>query len=274
MPEHTGIAIIDTNCFKYLRTPHEQRRVTASLATADFELRPTAINALEAMQNPNQDQRTTVLGVLDALAAGKPLLPWPRELLQRATDAIRNGCHDFLGPIGGLRLRTDRITTKSCAAALAWSHTLEKTFSEYHDAARKSIQALIRTKPEEAPWDTAPTFLDAFWTTPSQRDTLLQSCWKSLGNAGQAPIDKMIAHPVWRMFLDLEGVAVFERVIVHEQPRPAHHWDLRQLLYLTLRPRRILVTDDKPLFRAATAVLDGRYTQAQVLMWDHFRSSL
>lgn len=274
MPEHTGIAIIDTNCFKYLQAPDEQRRVTASLATADFELLPTAINALEAIQNLNQDTRTTVLGVLDALAPGKPLLPWPRDLLQGATDAISGGCHDFLPPIGGLRLRRERITTASCIEAQEWSRKNEETFSKYHDAARRSIQALIRTKPEQAPWDSVPIFLDEFWTTPSQQDTLLQSCWELFGNEGQAPIEEMIAHPVWRMFLDIEGVSVFERVIEHEQPKPAHFWDLRQLLYLTLRPRRILVTDDKPLFRAATAVLDGRHTQAQVLTWDNFRRCL
>lgn len=62
MPEYTGIAIIDTNCFKYLQAPDEQRRVTASLATADFELLPTAINALEAMQNLNQETRRRFSG--------------------------------------------------------------------------------------------------------------------------------------------------------------------------------------------------------------------
>lgn len=272
MPRCTGIAIIDTNCLKFLESPEERRLVTASLATADFDLWPTAINAVEAAKNENQYVRDRVLTVLDALAEGKGLLPLPKQLLQGATDAIRDGYDFFSGPIDLLRLK-DRtsLTPEFCAAAQAWSNSLEERFNSMHDAARPKVQALIKAKPEQAPWTIASTFLDQFWTTTSQQDTLLQGFWESFGHSGQAPIEKMIAHPVWRMFLDLEGVAVFERAIEHEQPKRVDCADLLQMLYLTLRPRRILVTAESPLFRAAKAVLDGRYSQAQVLTWKDFR---
>lgn len=272
MPRRTGIAIIDTNCLKFLESPEERRLVTASLATADFDLWPTAINAVEAAKTKNLDVRGRVLRVLDALAEGKGRLPLPKQLLQRATDAIRDGYDGFPGPIDLLRLK-DRtsLTPKFCAAAQDWSDTLEQRFNASHDTARPRVQALIKAKPDQAPWATASTFLDQFWTTASQQDTLLQEFWQSFGHTGQAPIDKMLEHPVWRMFLDLEGVAVFERAIEHEQPKRVDCADLLQLLYLTLRPRSVLVTADGPLFRAATAVLDGRYSQAQVLTWDEFR---
>lgn len=272
MPRCTGIAIIDTNCLKFLESPEERRLVTASLATADFDLWPTAINAVEAAKNKNEHVRDRVLTVLDALAEGKGLLPLPKQLLQTATTAIRDGEDVFSGPIDLLRLK-DRtsLTPEFYAAAQTWGDTLEERFNAPLDTARRYLQALIRAKPEQAPWATASTFLDQFWTTASQQDTLLQGFWESFGHTEQAPIEEMVSHPIWRMFLDLQGVAVFERAIVHEQPKRVDCADLLQLLYLTLRPRRVLVTAEGPLFRAAKAVLDGRYSQAQVLTWEDFR---
>lgn len=272
MPRCTGIAIIDTNCLKFLESPEERRLVTASLATADFDLWPTAINAVEAAKSKNQYVRDRVLTVLDALAEGKGLLPLPKQLLQRATDAIRDGYDAFSGPMDLLRLK-DRtsLSPEFCAAAQNWSDTLEEQFNAPLNTVRSQVQALIRAKPEQAPWATASTFLDQFWTTASQQDTLLQGFWESFGHTGQAPIEKMVPDPMWRMFLDLQGVAVFERAIEHEQPKRVDCADLLQLLYLTLRPRRILVTAEGPLFRAAKAVLDDRYSQAQILTWDEFR---
>ena len=127
MPRCTGIAIIDTNCLKYLELSEERLLVTASLATADFDLWPTAINAVEAAKNNNLDVRDRVLRVLDALAEGRGLLPLPKQLLQRATDAIRDGYDGFSGPIELLRLK-DRasLTPEFCAAAQDWSDTLEE----------------------------------------------------------------------------------------------------------------------------------------------------
>jgi hypothetical protein len=275
MPPPTGIVIVDTNCLKFLESPTERRCVGDSLATADFDVCPTVINAVEAAKNPNLAVRERILAVVDALAGGRGLLPLPQELLRRATEAVRDGHIGFSRPLTSLRLK-DRaaLTATSCTALQDWSDSLEKRFNALHDSVRPKVQALIKAKPDQARWGAAAAFLEQCWTTPGQQDTLLQGFWEDFGHAGPAPIEKLVAHPTWRKFLDLEGVAVFERVIVHEQPKRVHHADLLQLLYLTLCPRGILVSEDAPLLRAARAIVDGRYSQIQALTWGELRRCL
>jgi hypothetical protein len=226
----------------------------------------------EVLSYRNPQNQGRLLRVLAALSEGRGLLPFPQQLLQRVTDPIKDGYYGSGVHAESLRLKD--LTPQGCSEAEKWTNTLKKQFKEMHDTARPKVQAFIRANPEQAPWDSAQAFLDQFWTTARQQDTLLQGFWQDFGHTGQAPIEKMIAHPLWRLFLDLEGVAVFERAIVLAQPPQVHLADLLQLLYLALSPRGILVTTDRSLFRAAAAVLHGRYPQAQVLMWDEFQRCL
>ena len=69
----------------------------------------------------------------------------------------------------------------------------------------------------------------------------------------------------WRLLLDAEGVGVYERAIAHKQPKFVHRLDLIQLVYLGLAPRRMIVTADRPLLRAANEILTLRYPNARAI---------
>jgi len=69
----------------------------------------------------------------------------------------------------------------------------------------------------------------------------------------------------WRLLLDIEGLAVYERTVARKQPKRVHRFDLIQLIYLAGGTERIMVTAEKPLIRAGNLILGTRYSNARMV---------
>jgi hypothetical protein len=267
--------LLDTDCLKYLEDEGERVLISRSLQAADFELWPTGINAIEAAQNMNPDVRRRGLSVVAALAGGRGLLPLPEQLLLRAAQALVNGEAGWHTGISGLEeilADPEHVQEEVRAAFQAFMEELEAGFDEMHDRARPQLQNYFKVKGLRDPWTGIPEFLEQQWMRVSQLDDLMDGLWSRLGLPGAAPHEHLLSNPVWRLFFELEGVAVFERAIVTEQPKRVHRADLWQVLCSAGARKRLLVTNDQGLRRAASAVLVGRYPMSRVMDWASFRA--
>lgn len=144
---------------------------------------------------------------------------------------------------------------------------LEKRLDEAHEKTRPLVRKVLKEAGEG--WDSLPQFLDEVWTRPEFQDDHIRHLWQMFGLPGEAPIQKLMDSPPWRLMLDARGVAAYERDAVLEQPKRVHHADLLQLVYAS-GYKRIAVTDEEPLYRAASGVLVGRYPQSRVMKWAEF----
>lgn len=274
MKPASGIILIDTDCLKYLEDRTERRLVSSSAAVADFEVWPSGINVLEAGQNKSPAIRHRALQVVAALAEGRGLLPLPEQLLYRSGRAIVDGEPGFFTGTSGLEEVLDdpgNVQEGVRAAFQQFMDELESGFDKLHDQARPLLQRFLRERSLLNVWSTVTEFLDHQWMRLAQLDTLIDGLWARLGLPGSAPRDKLLASPVWRLFFELEGVAIFERSMVNEQPRRVHHADLLQVLCSAGASKRVIVTNDQGLRRAASAVLVGRYPLSRVMSWAEFR---
>lgn len=275
MSQHSGIAVVDTNCLHHLTDAAQRDRVRSSLAMADFEIYPSVINAIEAAQAP-ASRRDGLLRVVAALAEGKGLLPQIHELLKRSGAALVAGDGGFWSGSSGLEamLLEGPVTDEQAAALRRFTSETESRFAAMHHMARPQVMKLVKGRIGSDALVHAPTFLDRVWMTQAQQGDLLSHLWEHLGLSGSAPVEVLLAHPLWRAWLELEGVAVFERAVSLEQPKQVHQNDLRLASNLGLARRKLLITDDKPLQRVASSVFVGRYPQSRVLSWAEFEKTL
>jgi hypothetical protein len=95
--------------------------------------------------------------------------------------------------------------------------------------------------------------------------------WKALRLPGDPPLKQLLENETWKLLIDAEGLAVYERAVIKEQPKRVHRMDLLQLVYLGGSHSRVLATADEPFLRAATQILRGRYPNVRVL---HIRDLL
>lgn len=114
-------------------------------------------------------------------------------------------------------------------------------------------------------FESAHSFLDTEWQTGETRRIFAEVTWGALGLPGEVPMAALERNESWRLLLDAEGVGVYERAIAHKQPKFVHRLDLIQLVYLGLAPRRMIVTADRPLLRAANEILTLRYPNARAI---------
>ncbi len=141
---------------------------------------------------------------------------------------------------------------------------MEENFNEMHEEARRRVQQAMREGEIARPSDAAE-FLNAVWNKQDMLEHFTEAMWRALGMDGQAPVAALLRIPIWRIFLDTEGYAVYVRGVVRDRPRRVHRLDLLQLIYAGVRDRRIVVSADEPLLEAAHAILVGRYPQSRVL---------
>ena len=277
-PRHSGIVIVDSNCLHRLIDVAVRERVRSSLAMADFEIFPSMINAVEAGQASSPSLRRDLLSVVAALAEGKGLLPQLNDLLKRSGTALAAGETAFWSGLSGLEeaLLDDpaAVTDEQVEELTRFTRATEARFNAMHDLARPQVQRLVKGKVGTDALSDARAFLDQVWMTVPQQGDLLSSLWAHLGLTGAAPVEVLLAHPFWRAWLELEGIAVFERAISLEQPKRVDQNDLLLAANLGLAGRRLLITDDKPLQRAASLVFVGRYPQSRVLSWEEFERTL
>ena len=103
------------------------------------------------------------------------------------------------------------------------------------------------------------------WVGSDLRRDYAAVTWSALKLPGDAPVEALERNEAWRLLLDAEGIALYERAVARKQPKRVQRMDLLQLIYLAGARRRILATSDAGLLRAGAAILPGRYLNARVV---------
>lgn len=263
-----GIVVVDTSCFRFLESEAVQLKIERDLRTTAWELWPSAVNALEIAQTPNPDIRQRLLNVLRSLAKKRDILPWPHVLLERSAEAIAKGRPGFWSGPSRMSWTLDSsvadISSEEADRAEAFLSKQTTAFEEMHEEARPKVRNFLRSKNLRNEWDTLPEFLDEFWMTPEHIDSYITKLWKHFDLTDPVPTEQLRYLETWRLFFEAQGAAVFERTVMDQMPKPVHLPDLLQLVYLAGARRRLLVTADGGLIRAATAVVRGRYDKAWI----------
>jgi hypothetical protein len=140
----------------------------------------------------------------------------------------------------------------------------EERASARFNAQRANIQRWIKDHEAREQWDGAREFLD-YWWDGEMAEVAARFHWKLLALPGDAPIQLLFGNEPWRLMVDIEAMLMYARCVVFEQAKKVGYVDLIQLLYMSIRRKRVLVTNDMPFFHAATAVLTGRYANAKVI---------
>jgi hypothetical protein len=226
------------------------------------------LNLLEALKTQNERVRRRLVATIGFVASGRPLLPWPYELLRQAGAIIA-------GRLDGIRLQPsgyewilehpDDLTTKQLDSAREFLEKQESAFTKMHDEARPLIQRFLKQHHLKGSWRVASEFLDQEWTTKAHLDTYIERIWNRLNLPSDAPVDQVLENEMWRLFFDGQGIGAFERAISEQPPKRAQQMDLLQLIYLGGAQRRMIASDDAGTLRAAMAVLHGRYRRARAV---------
>lgn len=199
--------------------------------------------------------------------------PWPYDLVKRAGHAVLRGERRFeLEPSGHEPLLDpSALNEQDRNEALAALENIETRFDAMHEGARKILQPYIKTNGLQNAWPTGAEFLERHWNSSDMAGHFAGLIWNGLKLPGEAPVQELLRNETWKMFIDAEGIAVYERAIAREQPKRVHRMDLLQLVYLSGSGRRIFAAADEPLLRGAKQVLIGRYNNVRVL---HIRELL
>jgi hypothetical protein len=269
----TGRLILDTSCFKHLLDVSQRDTLKKNLRIADLEVWPSAVNVLESSVTQNDLRRAKVLEIARDLTGDRPLLPWPYDLVKRAGHAVLRGERRFeLEPSGHeLLLDPSALDEQERSKGLAGLENIEKRFDAMHEGARKVLQPYIKSQGLQNAWPTGAEFLENHWNSSDMAGHFAGLIWEALKLPGDPPVQQLLKNETWKMFIDAEGLAVYERAVAREQPKRVHRMDLLQLVYLSGSGRRIFATADGPLLRAAKEVLIGRFNNVRVL---HIRDLL
>lgn len=265
-----GIAVIDNSCYRALAEGNALARFRGNLAVADLEARPSEVNLLEAAVTRPPSVRDRLLATIKDLAGTAGLLPWPFLILQRVGRAIANNERGFyLGASGKEWYLDDKSAIEEIRdQAKAFSERLEERFSFLHNNARRKLQRHIKASGQRYTVDSARNFLDEEWNKGETMTVFAQATWKALGLPAEAPVSTLRMNDGWRLLLDAEGLAIFQRALVHEQPKRVQRADLIQLVYMGHASRRMLVTADNAFLEAANTILRGRYSNARAVHID------
>jgi hypothetical protein len=240
-----------------------------------MEIRPTALNVLQLAFSPATAARNARLGAVRDFARGRPLLPWPYDLLKEVGRAIVEGRPGFFTQQSGLEWVAQDLppaTDPGVVEAQRVLKAMDAAFDEAHANNRAMVRDFLKARGLSARWTSAPQFLEDQWTRVDQVDTLAEGMWRALRLPGAAPVAEMLTSEAWRLLLEAFGAAVFGRVVASQQTRRVQLSDYLQLVYLGGTPRRILVSDDKAFVSIASAVVNGRYAGAYLYSWSDFIS--
>jgi hypothetical protein len=270
-PPASGLLILDNNVFSRLLHPGEMARLLGNTRAADLVLQPTEINLLEMAAAP-EPVRTQLIGAMRQAAEGMALLPWPIKLLKGIGQAIADGEPTYRADASGAEWYLDDQAALSDLrdAVLRFNQRLEEAFNELHEKSRRRVTQMLRTTGGRDEHGSARAFIDGEWVNSDLRRAYAEVTWSALDLPGDAPITALEQNEAWRLLLDAEGAALYERALARQQPRRVQRMDLLQLIYLAGARRRILVTSDRGLLRVADAILPGRYLNARAVSADDF----
>jgi hypothetical protein len=256
-----GVAIIDNNCFDDLEDPASRRTFLGHLRAADWVPQITEVNVLEAIAITSAAKRDRIVAVVRDLAASILILPWPLEMLAQLGHAMIDGktSHWVVASSADSFLHNRDDALRIQEETREFNRMIERSYSEQHDLHRVDIHGRMRNKRLRDPYRDVEHFLHEYWYPSKTRADFANVMWRGLKLAGEAPMEVIDQCEPWRLFVDAEGVALYERAIATNQPKRIQRMDLMQLTYLGVAPKRVIITADAGLIRAANAILPGRY---------------
>jgi hypothetical protein len=261
-----GMLIVDNNCLSYLRRGDALGRFRGSLRAADLVVVPTEVNLVEATAASPDALQADLIETLRAIAGEEALLPWPFTLLRDIGLALTRGEFTYHVPASGKEWYLDdpAALQEIREEIVAFNQNLEEAFTALHESTRRRLRAALKARKSRTAFEDARDFLERQWFESDLRRHFASVTWRSFGLPEPVPFELLEANEAWRLLLDVEGLAVYERAVAWEEPRRVHRRDLIQLIYLSGSRRRILVTADRGLLRAGEAVLRRRYLNARV----------
>lgn len=262
----TGVVIVDSSCLKCFENAKVLKRIQDNMRTVDLQIRLSAINILEVMKTPNITIRDRLLDIIRNVGEGRPFLPWPLDLIKLSGMAHASGEKDFWSGESGLEQEVyeNSVSPKRVRDAQKLMDSIEYDFTNMHDNAKRKLKPLLRKHKIPDHYNTAAVFLDEVWTTESHLSDYIHGIWKKIKLPGKAPIEAILEDDLWRIFLEINGFAAFERAVQEEQPKRVHYPDLLQLVYVANNFRRIVVSSDVGFLRAARVILQHRYPNVRV----------
>jgi len=262
-----GIVILDTNCYKFLERGDVNSRVSASLRAADMRIWPSKMNSLEAVASANAQVRDRSRAIMNRVADGRVLLPFPTDHLKQIGEAIVRGDTQYtVRSQGPDEMLTDAVlAAERQPEAETFLSGMEALFDAALSAARPEVQAALRRLGLLDSWASAADFLDGPWANPENRRAIVDQTWHTLGLPGDPPVDRLLNQETWKMAVDIDGLAMYQRTVLKKQPKRVQRRDLLQLLAMSLSHRRIIVTDDGAFLSAARALLERRYRNARAM---------
>jgi hypothetical protein len=263
----SGFAVLDTSAYKTLASPAALARFRANLRLADVQPIASEVNLLEAASASPAGVQKRLLATIKEVAGKAGLIPWPFQILQQVGRAVIDGESGFYVRESGKEWYLDDLQAidEVRGRATEMRERMEAQFSRLHDNARRDLQRKIKASGYRFTADGFREFLDGEWAKGELRRIFAAATWKALRLPGEAPVDTLLLNEGWRLLLDAEGFAIYQRALVHTQPKRVHRTDLIQLVYLAGVPKRILVTADRPFLDAANAILAGRYPNARAV---------
>ena len=247
----TGVVIIDSSCLKCFGDNKVLQRIRENMRTVDLQIQLSAINVLEVMKTPSLTRRNRLLNIIRDISERRPFLPWPLDLIKRSGKAHASGEKGFWSGESGLEqvVYGNSITAKDVIGAQQLMDSLETDFTDMHENAGKELRPFLRKHKTADHWNTAAAFLDELWTTESHLSDYIRGIWKVIKLSGKAPIEAILEDEIWRIFLEINGFAAFERAVQKKPPKRVHYPDLLQLIYVANNSRRIVVSSDGGFLR-------------------------
>ena len=261
-----GILVLDNNCYALLRDRVRLERVRANLRVADLIAQPSEVNLVESTSAPDAVRRQLVATIRE-VAGRQPLLPWPFTMLQAIGKSIAEGKPTYTVAVSGKEWYLDDFDALSerSTETLRFQEGIEAEFAAFHARNRQKVKASSGRGSASDDFGAARPFLERVWFGSKMRRDFAEVMWLAFQLPGVAPFEVLERNEAWRLMLDAEGVAFYEQVVAHEQPRRVHRFDLMQMPYLGIARKRVLATSDRGLLRAANAVLRGRYRNARAI---------
>lgn len=264
-----GLVIIDTTFLRRLASPASAVRIRTALRSAELQIYPSITNALEALSIAQSEKRQKYLAAITACLDGRPLLPFPTEILRSSGLGLSSGAETVQLEPGN----ADLLVTEPTASEANHEHakrtakSIESIFNPIV-ADRQAFQKELKRSGKRHEWNTIPEFLQSEWASLDNLNHLANQLWEGVGLTGDAPaLDLIWRCEPWRIAMEAIGATIFERAIRFQQkPKRPGVVDLLQLLYLSLDSRcRVFVTDDQGLHEVASALLVGRYANVRVM---------
>jgi hypothetical protein len=267
----SGLLILDNNVFRRLLVPRAMARLIGNVRAADLVVQPTEINLLE-IAAATESVRTRLIAAMREAAEGMALLPWPIKLLKGIGHAIAGSKQTYKAEASGTEWYLDDHAALSelQQEVLVFNQNLEQAFTRLHERNRRRITEMVKKTKTRDGHGSTRDFIVREWVDSGLRRAYAEVTWSALGLPGDAPMSALEQNEAWRLLLDAEGAALYERAVAQKQPRRVQRMDLLQLIYLAGARRRILVTSDQSLLRVADAILTGRYLNARAVSADEY----